>query len=138
MKTLAAAVIVAAALQTAVHAQEAPALPDPATIVVPDLSGSEKPEVVKEGSKYFLLHQAGVSFEQAHADFSECFLFLQPNSWETVHINRFVPWVSKAGRKTVPSRNPYGLVGVILVAAVEGGLNHRDYQAKMRVCMGTR
>lgn len=138
MKTLAAAVFLAASLQPAVIAQEAPALPDPAAIVVPDLSGSSKAEVIRAGDKYFFFHQEGVAFERAHADLSECFLFLQPSSWESVNINRFVPWVSKPGRRTLPSNNPYGLVGVILVAAVEGSLNHRDYQAKLRSCMEPR
>jgi hypothetical protein len=27
---------------------------------------------------------------------------------------------------------------MVLLAAVEGGLNHGDYQAKMRMCMETR
>ncbi len=138
MRTLAAAVIVAASLYPASHAQDAPPLPDPAAIVVPDLSGSGRPEVVREGSKYFFFHQEGVGFEKAHADLSECFLFLQPTSWESAKMNRFVPWDSKPGRKTTFASNPYGLVGAILVGAVEGSLNHRDYQAKMRSCMEPR
>jgi len=130
---LAAAVVVAAFLQPSLHAGDPPPLPDPATVVVPDLPGS-----VRDGAKYFFFHQQGVSFEKAHADLSECFLFLQPSSWESVHINRFVPWDSRPGRRTLPSRNPYGLVGEILVGAVDGSLNHRDYQAKLRSCMEPR
>lgn len=138
MRKLAAALVVAASLQPASHAQDAPPLPDRATIVVPDLSGSGKPEVIREGSKHFLFHQEGVGFEKAHADLSECFLYLQPSSWQSVNMNRFVPWNSRPGRRTLPARNDYGLVGMILVGAVEGGLNHRDHQAKMRMCMETR
>jgi hypothetical protein len=138
MRKLAAAMIVAASLQPAWHAQDAPSPPDPATIVVPDLSGSGKPEVIREGSKYFFFHQKGVGFEKAHADLSDCFRFLEPSSWESVHMNRFVPWVSSPGRRRVSSPNPYGLVGAILAGAVEGSLNHRDYQAKMRICMEPR
>lgn len=137
MKKLAAAMILAASLEPALHAQDAP-LPDPEAIVVPDLSGSGKPEVIREGAKYFFFHQEGVTFAKTHADLSECFLFLQPSSWESVHINRFVPWVSKPGRRTLPAGNPYGLVGAILAGAVEGALLHRDYQAKMRSCMEPR
>jgi hypothetical protein len=138
MRKLAAAVVVAASLHAPLHAADGPPLPDPAAIVVPDLSGSGKPEVIREGSKYFFFHQEGVSFEKAHADLSECALFLQPSSWESVHMNRFVPWESRAGRRTVPASNQYGLVGVILAAAVEGALHHRDYQAKLRSCMEPR
>lgn len=138
MRKLAAALIVAASLQPAMHAENAPPLPDPATIVVPDLSGSGKPEVIREGWKYFFFHQEGVAFEKAHADLADCFRFLQPSSWQSVHLNRFVPWVSTPGRKTVAASNPYGLVGTIIAGAVEGSLNHRDYQAKMRSCMEPR
>jgi len=130
--------VVAASLQLAAQAQDKPPLPDPAAIVVPDLSGSAKPEVIREGSKYFFFRQDGVSFEKAHEDLSDCFRFLQPSSWESVHMNRFVPWVSRPGRRTVRSTNPYGLVGMLLVDAVEGTLQHRDYQAKLRVCMEPR
>jgi hypothetical protein len=138
MRKLVAALIIAASLQPAADAQDAPPLPDPAAVVVPDLSGSGKPEVIREGSKYFFFHQEGVGFEKAHADLSDCFRFLQPSSWESVHMNRFVPWDSRPGRRTVFTRNPYGLVGAILVGAVEGSLNHRDYQAKLRSCMEPR
>ena len=137
MRMLAAVVVLAASLHAA-HAQEAPPLPDPATVVVPDLSGSGKPEVIREGAKYFLFHREGVSFEAAHTDFSECFMYLQPSSWQSVNMNRFVPWDSQPGRRTLPSTNPYGLVGALIVVAVEGSLNHRDYQAKMRSCMEPR
>jgi hypothetical protein len=138
MRTLLAALIVAISLPRAAQAQDTPPLSDPAAVVVPDLSGSSKPEVVREGSKYFFFRQEGVSFEKAHADLSECFQFLQPSSWESVQMNRFVPWVSKPGRRTVPSTNAYGLVGALLAGAVEGTLQHRDYQAKLRVCMEPR
>lgn len=65
-------------------------------------------------------------------------MFLQPNSWESVHINRFVPWDSRPGRRTVSASNQYGLVGTLIAVAVEGTLQHRDYQAKMRSCMEPR
>ena len=136
MRTLAAAVVVAVSLHSPLHAEDP--LPDPASVVVPDLSGSTRPEVVRDGVKYFFFHQEGVSFEQAHADLADCARFLQPASWETVHLDRFVPWVSKPGRKTVSMPNPYGLVGVVILGIVEGSLHHRDYQAKLRSCMEPR
>lgn len=134
MTKFAAALIFAASLQSASFAQEAPPLPDPAAIVVPDLSGSMRPDVIRNGAKYFFFHREGVTFTTAHADLAECFLYLQPSSWESVSLNRFVPWDTRPGRKTTFSSNPYGLVGALIVGAVEGTLNHRDYQAKMRSC----
>jgi hypothetical protein len=138
MRTLVAAMVVAASLQHASQAQDKPPLPDPAAIVVPDLSGSATPEIIRAGSKYFFFHQEGVSFEKAHADLSDCFMFLQPSSPDSVHMSRFVPWVSKPGRRTRLASNSDGLVGVILAQTVEGALNQRDYQAKMRICMEPR
>lgn len=138
MRTLAAIFIVAASLQAAAYAQNPPALPDPSATVVPDLSGSGKPEVIRDGEKYFFFHRDGVTFETAREDLSDCSRFLQPASWQTVSINRFVPWVSKPGRRTLPSSNPYGLVGTAIAWAVEGTLTHRDYQAKLRACMEPR
>lgn len=138
MRTLAAALVVAALVHSTMNAEESPRLPDPATILVPDLSESSRPEVVRGGTKYFFFHREGVTFEEAHADFSECFLFLQPNDWESVHINRFVPWESQPGRGRDVLSNPYGLVGIAIAAMVEGSLQHGDYQAKMRACMEPR
>lgn len=128
--------MVAALLQLPSHAQDAPPPPDPSAIAVPDLSGSGKPEVVRAGSKYFFFHQEGVTFDKAHADLSDCFRFLQP--WENARMNQFVPWVGNPGRRTVPVTSQHGLVGALLFHAVEGTLRHRDYQAKLRVCMEPR
>lgn len=138
MRNLAMAAVAATSLWCGgAMAQAAPALPDPATVSVPDLSRSGDPEVVANGWKYFFFQREGVSFEEAHADLTDCFRFLQPNGWESVRLNRFVPWTSKTGRKDVYS-NSYGLTGALILAMVEGTLVRRDYQAKMRRCMETR
>lgn len=136
MRTLAAALVVAAFLQQAAHAQEAPPLPDPAAIAVPDLSGSGNAAVIREGAKYFFFRQEGVAFDKAHADLSECFRYLAP--WENVRMNQFVPWVGKPGQRPLPWTNNHGLVGALILGAVQGALQHRDYQAKLRMCMEPR
>lgn len=138
MRNLAIAAAATAALWNgAAMAQTASALPDPATVTLPDLSHSGDPEVVANGWKYFFFQREGVTFEEAHGDLTDCFRFLPPNGWETVRLNRFVPWSGKTGRKDVYS-NAYGLTGALILAMVEGTLVRRDYQAKMRRCMETR
>lgn len=133
---------VAASLAVSVHspsaAQAVPALPDPATITVPDLSGSADPAVVSNGWKYFFFRRDGVGFAEAHADFTDCFRFLGANDWSTVKLGRFVPWDSNPGKKGEYMPNPYGLVGSLIGAMIEGTLVRRDLQAKMRRCMEPR
>ncbi len=124
-------------LHCAAQAQTLP-VPDPATIITPDLSGSADPAVVSEGWKYFFFQRDGVSFEEAHADFADCHRFLQPNDWTTVKLNRFVPWNGTPGKKSENLPNPYGLVGALIGGMIEGTLVRRDYQAKMRRCMEPR
>ena len=139
MRTVAMAIVIAASLQSAAtHAQERSPLPDPAAVVVPDLSGSDRPEVIKDGWKYFFFWKDGVRFEEAHADLADCRRFLHPNSWQDVHLKRFVPWDSRPGRRTVAATGNYGLVGAVIAGIVEGSLQHRDYQANMRSCMEPR
>ncbi|MFS2109106.1 hypothetical protein ACCC88_05430 [Sphingomonas sp. Sphisp140] len=138
MRNLAIAAMAAASLwHGAAMAQTAPTLPDPATITVPDLSHSGDPEVVANGWKYFFFQREGVSFAEAHADLSDCYRFLQSNGWESVQLNRFVPWSGKTGRKHVYS-NDYGLTGVLIMSLIEGTLARRQRQARMLRCMGTR
>jgi len=138
MRILAFAALIAAGFPSAALAQTLPVAPDPATVSVPDLSGSAAPDVVANGWKYFFFQREGVSFTEAHADIADCFRFLTPNDWGTVKLGRFVPWESRNGVKADYSPNPYGLVGVLMLAMIEGTLTRRDYQAKMRRCMETR
>jgi hypothetical protein len=121
-------------------AQATPVPVDPATVLVPDLSGSSDPAVVANGWKYFFFQRIGVSYAEAHADLSECFRFLEPASWASVQLSRFVPWESKPGAKSTAQQYnfTYGLVGALMMSAIEGTLERRDYQAKMRRCMETR
>lgn len=121
------------------HAQDPVSLPDPATIEVPDLSNSGNSQVIRNGWKYFFFRKDGVSFEAAHADFSDCFRYLKPTGWGDVMLPSFVAWNKPEVRKAeYDNGNAYGLVGALILSMVEGTLTRRDYQSKMRRCMETR
>jgi len=127
--------LVLLALPAAGRAQEGL---DPAAFALPDLSGSGAADVVANGWKYFVFRKDGVRFEQAHADMADCFRFLQPTGWANVKLPRFVPWRQATPTQTVALSSPYGLVGDLMLAAVEGTLVRRDRQSRMRRCLEPR
>ncbi|WP_432767659.1 MAG: hypothetical protein HEQ22_09435 [Sphingopyxis sp.] len=128
----------AAALAMAPGAGAQEALPDPAAVVVPDLSGSADPAVVDNGWKYFFYHRAGTSFAEAHADLADCYRFLTPAGWGNVALPRFVPWVERPAGQRYDTNNQAGLVGLAIGGMIEGTLSRRDRQSKMRRCMEPR
>lgn len=134
----AALALAAATVPGAASGQVAP--PDPATIAVPDLSGSADSAVVENGWKYFFYHREATSFEEAYADIADCYRFLAPAGWANVRIPRFVPWVerSPAERAATGYFEHSGLVGLAIGGMIEGTLTRRDRQSKMRRCMEPR
>ncbi len=124
----------------AATAQTTPALPDPATLSVPDLSSSADPAVAENGWKYFFYHRAGTSFAEAHADIADCYRFLAPAGWANVRLPRFVPWVERTPgeRAETGYLANSGLVGAVIGGLIEGTLTRRDRQSKMRRCMEPR
>ena len=69
---LAAVLAAAAVCAQPALAAEAPPLPDPAKLELPDLSRPTTAEDAKDFEKYFYFHRADTSFEQALADIREC------------------------------------------------------------------
>ncbi|WP_439534429.1 hypothetical protein [Polymorphobacter sp.] len=127
-----------AALLFSTPSRSQPALPDPAGIAVPDLSGSAAPDVVANGWKYFVFRKAGISFAKAHDDMTDCARHLRPAIWANVMLPRFVPWQRSTATRTITIVNPYGLVGDLMLGAIEGTLIRRDRQSKMRRCLEPR
>ncbi|WP_438727524.1 hypothetical protein ACR9YC_10885 [Parasphingorhabdus sp. DH2-15] len=120
-----------------VYAQD---LPDPATISVPDLSSAKDPKIAKQGWKYFVFHKAGVSFEEAYADFAECYTFL-PTFSGGGELPKFIPWGQSEDPDTqelASNGGNFGVVGVAIGALIEGPLRRRAYQSRMRRCMEPR
>jgi hypothetical protein len=112
-------------------------LPDPETIVVPDVSPSSDPRVERQGHKFFYFNNPDVTFAQAYSDFAECRQHLVRGA--IVTTPGFVPWVEPARITVKQQFNPqYGLAGAVIGSIL---LNHleRGYRAnKMRLCMGPR
>lgn len=115
---------------------EPPVLPDPSTIVLPDMRGDD-PRVVRNGWKHFYFHRAGVSYAQAFADFTDCYRFL-PVGNTSGKLPTFVPWVDRQTAKMIQPVNNYGLVGLAIGALVEGPIVRRAYQSRMRRCLEPR
>jgi len=121
-----------------------PGIPSVDSIAIPDLSSASDPKVRKQGWKYFFFHKKGVSFEEAAADFAECYRFL-PTFAGGGELPKFIPWgkpvISGEGKPPSPfdSFTPtYGLVGVAIAAVIDGPLTRRAYQSRMRRCMEPR
>lgn len=126
----------AALIASPVHAQDAP--PDPATVTVPDVSGGRDPDVVRNGWKYFYFWRADTSYDQAYADFADCYRFL-PVAQGDALLPMFIAWQGEeALDEKPPVSNQYGIVGAALGALVAGPINRRASQSRMRRCMEPR
>lgn len=125
-------------------AQDAPSpaaavVPDPATIAVPQITGGRDEGVVRNGWKYFYFWRADTTFEQAYADFADCYRFL-PVPGTDLTVPTFVAWRGAEGLdKAEPNYNPqYGLMGAAIAAMVAGPIERRASQSRMRRCMEPR
>ncbi len=105
------------------HAQSEPALPDPASLSVPDVTASD-PKVQSDGYKFFYFYNPSVSFSEAALDIAECRSFLM--SGAAPKVPGFIPWVEPVNRKIV--RGPgminaaYGPLGIALSIGINQGL----------------
>ena len=130
------AVAFAAEPQLAVQSAPMPRVED---VTVPAITGGRDPKVVGEGWKHFYFYRPDTSYEQAYADFADCYRFL-PVPYATGAIPMFVPWEAQTGAAIVkPSGpGPYGLVGDVIGAMVAGPIIRRQFQSRMRRCMEPR
>lgn len=122
-------------ITTAALAQEA--LPDVATIALPDVSIDGNPKAAKEGYKFFFFQNPDVSFAEAYADLVECrsFLVVGPLSG----VPGFRPWVEPVRREIRPNySNPYGIVGTALNAIIAPKIERGSRNNRMRRCMEPR
>lgn len=120
--------------------QDRPAVPDPATITLPDMSSASDPKVAADGWKYFYFHKQGVAFDKAYADFEECYRFLPASDpfLTSPFLPMFVPWEETPGFATMTPQPRYGLVGAAIGSLVMGPLQRRASQSRMRRCLEPR
>jgi hypothetical protein len=114
-------------------------VPDPATVTVPEIIGGRDENVVKDGWKYFYFWRADTSFEQAYADFSDCYRFL-PVAGGDIMLPAFVTW-EDAKVKPIARfyYNPqYGIVGALIGSMLAGPTERRASQSRMRRCLEPR
>jgi hypothetical protein len=112
--------------------------PDPATVELPDLT-SRDPGVSGNGWKYFYFHKQSVSYEQAYADFADCYRFLAGLE-PYVRLPLFAPWKEPSAAAAGAERPPQngGLAGALILSVVTGTLDRRARQSTLRRCMEPR
>lgn len=126
-----AAVLAAAAIcaQPALAA-DAPAVPDPAKLELPDIGAPTTAEDEADFDKYFYFHRAGTSFEQAMADIGECDGYARglssPYGYQDVPYPYAGTLAGAAG----------GAIGNLMVAMIFGSAELRKARrTNMRRCM---
>lgn len=139
MRLTLAACVAGLVLSDAGAAQEVTAIPDPATVEVPVITGGRDPQVVEDGWKFFYFWRAETSFEQAYIDFADCYRFL-PVSGANIMVPTFIAWQGpEAVDAAEADYNPqFGLVGAAIGALVAGPIARRASQSRMRRCMEPR
>jgi hypothetical protein len=116
---------------------QADAPPDPSSITLPDMTPTRDRRVIADGWKHFYFHKAGVTYAEAYADFAECYRFL-PRGALLAGLPMFAPWRETPGGVEFRPTNNYGLVGMAIAALVQGPLERRHRQSRMRRCMEPR
>lgn len=111
--------------------------PDPATLVLPDMSPTRDQGVIRDGWRHFYFHKAGVTYAEAFRDFRDCYRFL-PTAGADPRLPMFVPWSERAGAEQAPRSSQGGLVGSVILSLVSGPLERRDRQSRMRRCLEPR
>jgi hypothetical protein len=133
-----AAMLAGALMSTPAAAQDT--RPDPATVVIPDVSVEQNPKAVEDGFKFFYFHNPSVSFNEAYADIAECRSFLI--SGAPAAIPGFRPWVEPVRNEVQRQYPGVGLldmamrsaVGSIILPKLERGVRNN----KLRRCMEPR
>jgi hypothetical protein len=137
-KNAVAAGIMALSSTSVVGLDAGNAIPDPAAIKIPDLSGGHDADVVSNGWKYFYFWRADTSFAEAYADISDCYRFMPVANAQGL-LPMFATWgQSPDVEKRQPNPYAYGLVGMAIGAIVAGPLERRAHQSRLRRCMEPR
>lgn len=121
-------------LQATPVALSAPAQPpsaNAASVEVPNLAADT--ERLGNENKFFIFHRPGTTFAEAAADFRFCFRYVHQGMWEAPPA--FVPWSEGNGLKQREPTYSFGLIGGLMGAAVQGGLERSIRQINLTSCM---
>jgi hypothetical protein len=110
---------------------------DPATVTVPDLSGGRDPAVIKDGVKYYIFWRADTSYEQAYADFADCYRFTPMGGVNAPLLPMFIAWRgTPEARDDAPAPDHgYGLVGDLMGALIMGSAVPLATQGRLHTCL---
>ena len=111
-------------------AQQSPA-PAEASITVPDLHVSDSQ--LGDERKFFFFHKQGVSFADAYGDLSLCSRYIARGQQRS--LPDFVPWRRSDLARPIPNNLNYGLMGVAIMAIIDGPIDRSIRQARMMRCM---
>lgn len=104
---------------------------------VPSLAVSD--DQLGDARKYFVLHKAGVSPEEAQADLTFCWRFLPHGQARSVP--GFVPWQRATAAKPIDYSSGYpmwGLMTFAIGALVDGPIERSVRQSRLIRCMAPR
>jgi len=131
-----AALLLACAQQAAAQEALKPLdRPDPASVVVPDMSAAPDPDDASDYDTHFYFHKTGVSYQAAFADIDECRLY----ALTTKSLNRtpsFAPLGSDAIReRTTPIFLTFGILGDIVASFFVAQEQRDTDRATTKQCM---
>jgi hypothetical protein len=98
---------------------------------MPDLNVPEN--ALGDERKFFVFHKSGVSLEQARADLGFCSRYIARGQQR--FLPDFVAWKQPDPATPVPSALSHGLVGLGIMAIVDGPIDRSVRQARMMRCM---
>jgi hypothetical protein len=117
-------------VQETVSADLLTAVPDPASVVMPDLAFKPSPEIEATYDKYFYFHRADTRFEEALADIRECDAFARGLVSSVTYTQVPYPYAGTLGGAIG------GAIGNALAYAIFGSAEKRKLRrANMRRCM---
>jgi hypothetical protein len=123
--------VVAALFASAASPAFAQSVPDASSVIVPELQVSDSE--LGDERKFFFFHKQGVSYADAYADLAFCSRYIARGPQRS--LPDFVPWQREDPAKPIEYILNYGLVGVAIMAIVDGPIDRCIRQSRMMRCM---
>ena len=98
---------------------------------VPDLNVPA--QALGDERKFFVFHKAGVGLDQARSDLAFCSRYIARGQQR--FLPDFVAWKTEDPATPIPVALNYGLVGLGIMAIIDGPIDRSVRQARMMRCM---